>query len=43
MNSVLIAILTVVHILVALFLIVLVLMQKSSEQGVGAAFGGGWL
>src|ERR1039457_4857102 len=41
MNSVLIAILTVVHILVALFLIVLVLMQKSSEQGVGAAFGGG--
>ena len=41
MNGVLIAILTVVHILVALFLIVLVLMQKSSEQGVGAAFGGG--
>lgn len=41
MNNVLIAILTVVHVLVALFLIVLVLMQKSSEQGVGAAFGGG--
>jgi preprotein translocase subunit SecG len=41
MNGVLIAILTVVHVLVALFLIVLVLMQKSSEQGVGAAFGGG--
>jgi preprotein translocase subunit SecG len=30
-----------VHVLVALFVIVLVLMQKSSEQGVGAAFGGG--
>jgi preprotein translocase subunit SecG len=37
----LIGLLTVVHILVALFVIVLVLMQKSSEQGVGAAFGGG--
>jgi preprotein translocase subunit SecG len=34
--------LTVIHVLVALFLIVLVLMQKSSEQGVGAAFGGGF-
>src|SRR5277367_3548198 len=41
MNSVLIAIFTVVHILVCLFMITLVLMQKSSEQGVGAAFGGG--
>ena len=41
MNTVLIVIFTVVHVLVALFLIVLVLMQKSSEQGVGAAFGGG--
>jgi preprotein translocase subunit SecG len=39
--SILIGILTAVHVLVALFLIVLVLMQKSSEQGVGAAFGGG--
>src|ERR1700693_3144965 len=39
--SILIGILTVVHVLVALFVIVLVLMQKSSEQGVGAAFGGG--
>jgi len=39
--SIVIGILTAVHILVALFLIVLVLMQKSSEQGVGAAFGGG--
>ncbi len=39
--SILIGILTAVHILVALFLIVLVLMQKSSEQGIGAAFGGG--
>jgi preprotein translocase subunit SecG len=37
----LIGLLTVVHVLVALFVIVLVLMQKSSEQGVGAAFGGG--
>jgi preprotein translocase subunit SecG len=36
-----IGIFTVVHVLVALFVIVLVLMQKSSEQGVGAAFGGG--
>src|SRR5712664_2837394 len=37
----LIGLLTAVHILIALFVIVLVLMQKSSEQGVGAAFGGG--
>jgi preprotein translocase subunit SecG len=37
----LIGIVTIVHVLVALFVIVLVLMQKSSEQGVGAAFGGG--
>ncbi|MGD0016865.1 MAG: preprotein translocase subunit SecG [Verrucomicrobiia bacterium] len=41
MNA-LIGILTVIHVCVALFLIVLVLMQKSSEQGVGAAFGGGF-
>jgi preprotein translocase subunit SecG len=39
--SIVIGILTAVHLLVALFLIVLVLMQKSSEQGIGAAFGGG--
>ena len=39
--NILIVFLTVVHILVALFLIVLVLMQKSKDQGVGAAFGGG--
>jgi len=39
--SVLIGLLTAVHVLVALFVILLVLMQKSSEQGVGAAFGGG--
>ncbi len=39
--SILIGILTALHVMVALFLIVLVLMQKSSEQGVGAAFGGG--
>jgi preprotein translocase subunit SecG len=39
--SILIGILTAIHVLVALFLIVLVLMQKSSDQGIGAAFGGG--
>ena len=39
--NIVIGILTAVHILVAVFVIVLVLMQKSSEQGVGAAFGGG--
>jgi preprotein translocase subunit SecG len=39
--SILIVLLTVVHVVVAVFVIVLVLMQKSSEQGVGAAFGGG--
>jgi preprotein translocase subunit SecG len=39
--NILIGILTVVHVFVALFVIILVLMQKSSEQGVGAAFGGG--
>ena len=40
--NMLIGVLTVIHVIVALFLIVLVLMQKSSEQGVGAAFGGGF-
>lgn len=39
--SVMIGILTAVHVLVALALIGLVLMQKSQDQGVGAAFGGG--
>ena len=39
--NILIGILTFVHVIVALFVIGLVLMQKSSEQGVGAAFGGG--
>jgi preprotein translocase subunit SecG len=39
--NILIGIVTIVHVLVALFVIILVLMQKSSEQGVGAAFGGG--
>lgn len=39
--SVLILILTLIHVVVAVFVILLVLMQKSSEQGVGAAFGGG--
>ena len=39
--SYLIGILTVIHVLVALALIGLVLMQKSQDQGVGAAFGGG--
>jgi len=39
--NILIGILMAIHVIVAVFLIVLVLMQKSSEQGVGAAFGGG--
>jgi len=39
--GILIGILTAVHVLVALALIGLVLMQKSQDQGVGAAFGGG--
>ena len=39
--NILIGILMAIHVIVAMFLIVLVLMQKSSEQGVGAAFGGG--
>lgn len=39
--GILIGVLTAVHVLVALFLIMLVLMQKSQDQGVGAAFGGG--
>ncbi len=38
--GILIGFLTVVQVLVALFLIILVLMQKSKDQGVGAAFGG---
>jgi preprotein translocase subunit SecG len=38
--TILIWLLTAVHVLVALVLVILVLMQKSSEQGVGAAFGG---
>jgi preprotein translocase subunit SecG len=37
----LIVVLTAVHVIVAVFLIGLILMQKSSDQGVGAAFGGG--
>ena len=39
--TILIWILTAVHVLVALFLVGLVLMQKSQDQGVGAAFGSG--
>ena len=39
--TILIWILTFVHVIVALVLILLVLMQKSQDQGVGAAFGGG--
>src|ERR1043166_6031794 len=39
--NVLIGLLTAVHVTVALVLVILVLMQKSSEQGIGAAFGGG--
>jgi preprotein translocase subunit SecG len=37
----LIGLMTAIHVIVALFLIGLVLMQKSPDQGVGAAFGGG--
>ena len=39
--TILIWILTTLHVIVALFLIGIVLMQKSQDQGVGAAFGGG--
>jgi preprotein translocase subunit SecG len=39
--NVLIWLFTAIHVVVALFLILLVLMQKSKDQGVGAAFGGG--
>jgi preprotein translocase subunit SecG len=38
--NIVIWLLTAIHILVALVLVVLVLMQKSHDQGVGAAFGG---
>lgn len=38
--NILIWILTTIHVVVAAVLVVLVLMQKSSDQGVGAAFGG---
>jgi len=37
--SILIGILTGIHVIAAVVLIGLILMQKSSEQGVGAAFG----
>lgn len=39
--TILIWILTAIHVVVALFLIGIVLMQKSQDQGVGAAFGSG--
>ncbi len=39
--DILIGFLTVIHLLVAALMVVLVLMQKSKDQGVGAAFGGG--
>jgi preprotein translocase subunit SecG len=39
--TILIWLFTAIHLLVAVFLIILVLMQKSKDQGVGAAFGGG--
>ena len=39
--NILIGFLTAIHILVAVFIIILVLMQKSRDQGVGAAFGSG--
>ena len=38
--NILIWVLTAIHIVVATVLVILVLMQKSSDQGVGAAFGG---
>ncbi|MBM3858749.1 MAG: preprotein translocase subunit SecG [Verrucomicrobia bacterium] len=38
--NILIWILTTIHVIIAAVLVVLVLMQKSSDQGVGAAFGG---
>jgi len=38
--NILIWILTTIHVIVAVVMVVLVLMQKSSDQGVGAAFGG---
>jgi preprotein translocase subunit SecG len=38
--NIIIGLLTGIHILVAVILVVLVLMQKSQDQGVGAAFGG---
>ncbi len=40
--TILIIFLTAVHAVIALFIIFLVLMQKSQEQGVGTAFGGGF-
>ena len=39
--TIMIWVLTAVHVVVALFLIGIVLMQKSQDQGVGAAFGSG--
>ncbi len=39
--NILIWFLTAIHVIIAVFLTILVLMQKSHEQGVGAAFGGG--
>jgi preprotein translocase subunit SecG len=39
--NILIGILTAIHVVIAVFLVMLVLMQKSHDQGVGAAFGGG--
>jgi preprotein translocase subunit SecG len=38
--NIIIGLLTGIHILVAVVLVILVLMQKSQDQGVGAAFGG---
>lgn len=37
----LIWLLTAIHVVVAVFLIFLILMQKSKDQGIGAAFGAG--
>lgn len=38
---ILIILITILHVLAAAFLILLVLIQKSQEQGVGTTFGGG--
>jgi len=41
MLNVMIWLLTAVHLVIAVVMIIVVLMQKSSDQGIGAAFGAG--